>query len=59
VFGFDLLITNKQQSFNSLSIDRIDSNKGYIDGNLQLKNSSTIDEIKMIINYIKMFKRDK
>jgi hypothetical protein len=51
---------NFQQRNNSPSLDRIDSSKGYVKGNVRviswranrLKNDATLDELKRIVEYV-------
>ena len=57
VFGVPLV----EETEYAPSIDRIDSSKGYIKGNIQiisrranlLKNNATIEELEMVINFLK------
>lgn len=59
VFGWVLRAGGRH--FNSMSIDRVDSSKGYIPGNVkvislranQLKNNATIEELENIVKYMK------
>jgi hypothetical protein len=58
---FDIPITFENKD-NVPTLDRIDSSKGYIKGNIQvicfkanrLKNNSTIEELKKIISYMEL-----
>lgn len=57
VFGVPLV----EETEYAPSIDRIDSSKGYIKGNIQiisrranlLKNNATIEELEMVINFLR------
>lgn len=59
VLGIKLDLTSKSTRY-SPSIDRIDSSKGYVKGNIQvisnranmLKNNATIDELKLVISHL-------
>ena len=61
VFGFELKREDKQTWMCAPSVDRIDSSKGYIKGNITvvsrraniLKRDATIDELKQLLNYYK------
>lgn len=61
VFGFELKRENKQTWMCAPSVDRIDSSKGYIKGNITvvsrraniLKRDATIDELEQLLNYYK------
>lgn len=61
ILGIKLFKTAKQATNNSPSIDRIDSSKGYIKGNVQilslraniLKNNATVDELESVLNFIR------
>lgn len=61
VFGFELVSNNGPKQPNSLSIDRIDSSKGYIKGNIQimswrankLKSDATLTELEAIVRFLK------
>jgi len=61
VFGFELKREDKQTWMCAPSVDRIDSSKGYIKGNITvvsrraniLKRDATIDELEQLLNYYK------
>lgn len=60
VLGIPIGMTYGARSDNSLSIDRIDSKKGYVEGNVRiiswranrLKNDATLDELRAIVSYM-------
>lgn len=59
-----VLLNNKQNDPNQLTFDRVDNNKGYVDGNVvacakyfnELKSNLTIEQVKLLV---KAFKRKK
>lgn len=61
VFGFDLKREDRQTWMCAPSVDRIDSSKGYIKGNVTvvsrraniLKKDATLEEIEQLFNYYK------
>jgi hypothetical protein len=61
VLGIPLVIGNTKQANNSPTLDRLDSSKGYISGNVRviswrandIKRNSTIEELEAIIRYMK------
>lgn len=61
ILGIKLEFNESIVKDNSYSIDRIDPNKGYIIGNIQivsfkantLKNNATIEELEKVISYLK------
>lgn len=61
VFGFELKREDKKTWMCAPSVDRIDSSKGYIKGNITvvsrraniLKRDATIDELEQLLNYYK------
>lgn len=61
VFGFELKRENKQTWMSAPSVDRIDSSKGYIKGNVTvvsrraniLKRDATVEELEQLFNYYK------
>ena len=61
LFGFELKREDKQTWMCAPSVDRIDSSKGYIKGNITvvsrraniLKRDATIDELEQLLNYYK------
>jgi hypothetical protein len=67
VFGFPLVINvgGGKQSFNSPSLDRIDSTKGYVPGNLQiiswranqLKRDGTLEEFEMLVAHLRSIQK--
>lgn len=63
VLGIELALANTRGGlFNSPSLDRIDNNKGYISGNIQIiskrantiKSDASIEEIEMLLNFLKI-----
>lgn len=67
ILGIELCVNNKSFQDNSPSVDRIDNNKGYIKGNVQiisfranrLKSNSTAEELLKIANYLQALDRNK
>ncbi len=61
VFGFELKREDKQTWMYAPSVDRIDSSKGYIKGNVTvvsrraniLKRDATVKELELLLNYYK------
>jgi hypothetical protein len=61
VFGFELKREDKQTWMCAPSVDRIDSSKGYIKGNITvvsrraniLKRDATVEELEQLLNYYK------
>ncbi len=61
VFGFELKREDKQTWMFAPSVDRIDSSKGYIKGNVTvvsrraniLKRDATVEELELLLNYYK------
>lgn len=61
VFGFELKREDKQTWMSAPSVDRIDSSKGYIKGNITvvsrraniLKRDATVEELELLLNYYK------
>lgn len=61
VFGFELKREDKQTWMSAPSVDRIDSSKGYIKGNVTvvsrraniLKRDATVEELEQLFNYYK------
>lgn len=64
ILGMKLEENKRMSKSNSFSLDRIDSSKGYIKGNIQvishranqIKNDSTIEELEKLINYLRSIK---
>lgn len=61
VLGFELKLDNDKQQYNSPSVDRLDSSKGYTPDNIRviswrannLKKDSTIEEIERVFLYMR------
>lgn len=61
VLGIPLFKGEKQKTYNSPTLDRIDPNKGYVKENIRIiswrankiKSDATLEEIEAIVEYIK------
>ncbi len=60
VLGIPLSLTNGKNVGSSPSLDRIDNNKGYIKGNIQvlswrankIKSDATLEELKALVSFL-------
>lgn len=60
VFGTEFVINSHEQLNDSMTLDRIDSSKGYVRGNVQfiswrannLKSDATLQELKTLLEYL-------
>ena len=63
ILGIELDYFNETKGENTVSFDRIDSNKGYVSGNVviiswranRIKNNGTADEHQKIANFLRQF----
>lgn len=61
VFGMPLSLTNTRKKDNSLSIDRIDNDYGYVPGNIavmswranRLKLDASLEELEAVLKYVR------
>ena len=61
VLGIKLEKSDSKNSYGSYSVDRIDSSKGYVKGNIQvishransLKGNATVEELKKLLEYMR------
>lgn len=66
VLGIPITALNSRRSDDSISIDRVDSQKGYVDGNLmwiswranRIKADASSDELRLIADYIDKHKKE-
>lgn len=64
ILGIPLHVSDGKCSANSPSIDRIDSSRGYIKGNIQvishkantIKSNATLGELEMVVKFMSEFK---
>lgn len=64
IFGIPLVFGSKSRTANSPSVDRIDSSRGYVKGNIQiiswrandLKGNATPDELRKLADYMEVCK---
>lgn len=67
ILNIKLIVNKGFAKENSPTLDRIDSNKGYIKGNIavisnranRLKDNSTIRELELILDYMKNFAQEE
>lgn len=67
ILGIKLVVATGNAKPNSPSLDRVDPNKGYVRGNIQvlshkantMKSNATLDELEMLVSWLRNWKNGK